>query len=173
MAATDGSTEIANRFVVIARQYCALIDSTSNIEKSELLAKIYRILPSLIGEAIRLPEIDLAENEDSRSAGEYIDKTEGFKKLYEMLKGKFGNDDIYSTVFDPTIKDNEAIHGSLADDIADIYLDLKDGLTLVDKRADSLDTAIWDWRLLFYSHWGDHAMSALRTIHSLLDEALE
>ncbi len=31
---------------------------------------------------------------------------------------------------------------------------------------------IWDWRFGFYSHWGDHATSALRTIHALLHETL-
>ena len=43
------------------------------------------------------------------------------------LKGKLGDWDLYHQVFDPT-QDDEA---SLADDIADIYSDLKEGLAFV------------------------------------------
>jgi hypothetical protein len=73
----------------------------------------------------------------------------------------------------PTSKDNEVIRGTLADDIADVYRDVKESLLLMDKNAITSELAIWNWRLLFYSHWGDHAISALRTIHNLLDEKLE
>jgi hypothetical protein len=31
---------------------------------------------------------------------------------------------------------------------------------------------LWKWRLGFYSHWGKHAIDALRTIHFLLENTL-
>lgn len=74
-------------------------------------------------------------------------------------------------VFDPT-KDREAIYGSLADDIADIYRDLKEGLVLHHSGLASPNDILWDWRLGFYSHWGKHSMDALRTIHFLLEPTL-
>ena len=70
--------------------------------------------------------------------------------------------DLYWQVFDPT-KDSEAIYGSLADDIADIYRDLKEGLD--DIHLARAEDIIWEWRLGFSSHWGKHAIDALRTIH--------
>jgi hypothetical protein len=91
--------------------------------------------------------------------------------LYSILKEKLGNWDLYSHVFDPT-RDQEAIKGSLADDIADIYRDLKKGLVCHHSDCKPPDDILCEWRLLFYSHWGDHATSALRTIHFLLEPTL-
>jgi len=41
-------------------------------------------------------------------------------------------------------RDTEAIHGSLADDIADIYRDLKDGLVLKETRRSQPEDLIWE-----------------------------
>jgi hypothetical protein len=91
--------------------------------------------------------------------------------LYSLLKDKLGNWDLYSYVFDPA-RDLEAIKGSLADDIADIYRDLKKGLVCHHSDCKPTGDILCEWRLLFYSHWGDHATSALRTIHFLLEPTL-
>ena len=53
----------------------------------------------------------------------------------------------------------------LADDIADIYRDLKEGLVLSETHQAPPENIIWNWRVLFYSHWGKHAMDALLAIH--------
>jgi hypothetical protein len=85
-----------------------------------------------------------------------------------LLKEKLGDWDSYRQVFDPT-EDTEAIFGSLADDIADIYRDLQEGLVLCEARPQD---AIWEWRLLFYSHWGKHAINALLTTHFRLQNMI-
>lgn len=53
--------------------------------------------------------------------------------------------------------------GDLSDDLLDIYRDVKRGLELWSggHRA----TAVWHWRLLLQSHWGTHAVGALRALH--------
>lgn len=71
-------------------------------------------------------------------------------------------------VFDPT-KDNEAVHGSLADDFADIYRELKEELVLNEIHQASPKQNIWNWRLGYYSRWGKHAIDALRTMHFVLE----
>lgn len=54
---------------------------------------------------------------------------EEWDRLYNSLKGKRGDGDLYWQGFDPRTN-NEAIHGSLADDIADIYRELINGIRL-------------------------------------------
>ncbi len=95
---------------------------------------------------------------------------EQWGELCSLLKEKLGDWNLYSPVFDPT-KDREAIYGSLADDIADIYRDLKEGLVLHSDLAPPNDI-LWEWRLGFYSHWGKHAIDARHTIHFLLEDTL-
>jgi len=89
---------------------------------------------------------------------------DAWRKLYGSLKEKLGDADSYWMVFDAK-KDNEAIRGSLADDIVDIYRDLQEGLVLKNKACPQ--SAIWEWRPLFDSHWGYHAMDALKAIHHI------
>lgn len=53
-------------------------------------------------------------------------------------------------VFDPRT-DNEAIHGSLSGDIADIYRDLKDGIVLKETNEVPASETIFEWRFGFTS----------------------
>lgn len=175
----DYNSEVAGRFGLIAQQFCSLVDSAVTVDKTELLVQVYRILPDLIGEAIRLPKVELGDDEDpNQEAGmrqlraKARMKEEEWGQLYNSLKEKLGEWDLYWQVFDPT-KDNEAIYGSLADDFADIYRDLKEVIDLKDSNQAPRRDIIWKWRFGFYSHWGKHAIDALRTIHFLLEERLE
>lgn len=178
MAMPDEIAQIAHRFSATANQFCSVVDSASSLGRAELLSKLYPILPALISEAIALPDVsgdDDDELEQKSKRGSFrisgLNEQE-WGKLYSFLKEKLRDWDLYHQVFDPT-EDNEAIFGSLADDIADIYRDLKDGLVFREAHQSLPDEdAIWTWRLLFYSHWGRHAMEALLTIHFRLQNAV-
>jgi hypothetical protein len=87
-----------------------------------------------------------------------------WQDLYELLTEKLGDSNLNWDVFDP-VAESEAIQASLADDIADVYRDLRNGLTLRKEDGAVPAEVVWEWRLLFDSHWGDHAISALRTVH--------
>jgi len=178
MSVAPNNAEVANRFGSVAQRFCAVVDSAPNLDKLELLVQVYRVLPQLIGEAIGLPNVELSDSESPEEertksaarAGARLSEAQ-WGQLYAFLKEKLGDWDPYWQVFDPT-KDSEAIHGSLADDIADIYRDLKEGITLSEARQALPEDNIWEWRLGFYSHWGKHAIDALLTIHFLLEETL-
>jgi hypothetical protein len=169
-------SETVQRFGALAQRYCDLIDNAAGCETMDFLLRVYRILPNLIAEAIRLPDTDpWRRNEDDDPKEEVLPNVsigvEEWKNRYESLKQKLGNSDLYWTVFDPT-KDNEVIRGTIADDLGDIYRDLKEPLLLAQIRIRP-EVVIWEWRFGFYSHWGDHAISALRTIHCLLGEGFQ
>jgi Domain of unknown function (DUF5063) len=176
MATPDEIAQIADRFSATANQFCSVVDSASGLDRTELLSKLYRILPALIGEAIGLPDVsrdDDDELEGKSKRGSFLINglsEQEWGKLYNFLKEKLGDWDLYHQVFDPT-EDSEAIFGTLADDIADIYRDLKHGLVFRETHQSLPDEdAIWTWHLLFYSHWGDHAMHALLAIHYRLQD---
>jgi Domain of unknown function (DUF5063) len=69
-------------------------------------------------------------------------------------------------MFDPYESGATPVMGSLADDAADIYRDLRGGLSLIDVDG-GLDNAVWEWQFGFEYHWGVHAASALYALHSL------
>jgi hypothetical protein len=136
------------------------------------------MLPELIAEASRLPLVSFSDDENeeqdasiSKIRAETKTKQQEWRQLYDSLREKLGDWDLYWMVFDPRT-DNEAIHSSLADDIADIYRDLKDGISLKEMNEVPVWEIIFEWRFGFTSHWGQHAVNALRTIHFLLQETL-
>jgi hypothetical protein len=178
MSTSPSNAEVAARFASVAQEFCSVIDSALNLDTIELLMQVYRILPRLIGEAINLPNMEASENESqeeeskkSQARARLRLSEAQWENLYEFLKAKLGELDLYWQVSDPS-KDHEAIHGSLADDFADIYRDLKEGLSLGEVHQVPPEANIWHWRLGYYSHWGEHAIDALRTIHFLLEEKL-
>ena len=73
--------------------------------------------------------------------------------------------DYYWTV-EPDIETYEAQRGvgSLADDLTDIYLDLKDGLNGLLAGQSERDV-VFDWRLTSWIHSGFHAVDAMVVIH--------
>ncbi len=171
------NSEIAGRFAVIANRFCTVVDSASSMERTDLLLQIYQILPKLIDEAISLPDVKLSDNGDPIEGNRpqafqanVKQSVQEWGQLYNLLKEKLGDWDRYWQVFDPT-EDDEAIFGTLADDIADIYRDLKEGLVLIESREAPPEDIIWSWRLLFYSHWGKHAIDALLAVHFRLQNA--
>jgi hypothetical protein len=171
------NAEIAGRFAAIANRFCSVVDSASSVERTDLLLQIYRILPKLIDEAISLPDVKLSDSDDAiegstqrASRANVRRSAQEWRQLYNLLKEKLGDWDRYWQVFDPT-EDHEAISGTLSDDIADIYGDLKKGLVLIEMHEVPPEDIIWNWRFLFYSHWGKHAMDALLAAHSRLQNA--
>jgi len=160
--------EAAERFGAIAQKYCGIVQSASNLERLQLLAQIYDVLPSLIDAAIHLPDTNSLEDDEVREGSADARSTrmdaDAWSALHQLLKDKLGDADLYQMIFNGA-RDNEVIQGSLADDIADIYRDLEEGLVLKDEA--SPQNAIWEWRFGFDSHWGHHAIDALKAIHDI------
>lgn len=70
----------------------------------------------------------------------------------------------YGEVFDTTrVPPEEASVGDLADDLLDIYTDIKAGLLLFGRGH--APEAVFQWRFTWGVHWGRHATSGLRAMH--------
>ena len=71
----------------------------------------------------------------------------------------------YYSVVDPlVVPAGDSMTGDLADDLADIWRDLKSGC-LVQERGD-LDQAIAEWRWSYCTHRGAHAAAAQFVLQS-------
>lgn len=158
-------------FSLVAAQFCEAVDSASSLDRVGLLSRLYEILPRLIQQGTALPSVPSSDSDDRKEIKLTRMKEAEWGRLYESLKEELEDWNLYWQVFDPT-KDSEAIRGSLADDLADVYRDVREGLHLHDPDLALQQDAIFGWRVLYYSHWGKHAIDALRTIHFLLEDTL-
>ena len=147
----------ANDFADLATRYIDVIDTPSQ-DQVEYLTRIEELLAKLVASAHDLPQVEPTTSEpDSQN----IAPPAG-------LVDALGDADIYWDVLDPTslAQTPEVTAGSLTDDLGDIYIDLKRGLQLWDSGNER--DALWEWRFRFHSHWGMHAVNALRVVHARL-----
>ncbi len=174
MEISSSETEIVEAFASLVRQFCSIIDETAELDRDEILRKIYPLLPKLMAQAIALPKIaESEEAEDAQSDDDLPEKSrwthEERRQVFKLLQDKLAGWDQYWVIFDPN-NDMDAILGSLADDLVDIYFDLKEGLALHESGQSESAQVIWEWRFSFDIHWGEHALGALRTIHFRLQD---
>ena len=64
MTTQNSETQIVESFASLVRQYSAVIDEAPKLDRAEILARIYPLLPRLIAEAIALPKIEGDEAAD-------------------------------------------------------------------------------------------------------------
>ncbi len=142
----------------IARDYCALIER-AGLGSGSWLRDLAGLLPRLHA-AIKRLEMPGADGGHSLVA-DLDARFELFSHLRELL----GERDGYWLEFDVTCEDQQ-MTGSLADDLTDIYCELKHGLRLLD-GAGGPGRALEGWRRGFRMHWGQHLLDAERHLYTL------
>ena len=153
-------------FQLLAREYCKVVASIDERKPDEFLTKIASILGKLYSAALLLPDIFPSTNRNRLSKRELAQHTKRYKHLNDLLAANLGTANSYWKVFDPPDK-KSLVSTTLSDDLADICLDLEDGLALQRSGVPRNDF-LWQWRFDFRAHWGRHAVSALTAIHHVI-----
>ena len=146
-------------FARVARRYCEWAEGEFG-EPLDELRRARLLLAELHLAAVRLPPLgDAGENEAARLSHE--EWSSFFSKFASLpLNG-------YWDVFNP-LEETQPVYNSLADDLSDIYRDVKAGLSLFD--GEHFAEAAWEWRFAFQTHWGQHLVGAQRALHEYLSE---
>jgi hypothetical protein len=160
-------------FVAVANEYCSFAENAVSFSKRDFLQKSARILPLLYYKASLLPVVDSAFEEGNEK---YVSENQ-YEFIRLAIVSKLGSHNDYQEVYDPVYRDsNEASYGSLAEDIADIYQDLKDFIMVYRVgTVEIMQEALFEIRTGFEQYWGQRLVNALRVIHSLItgDDPLE
>jgi hypothetical protein len=163
-------------FRSVAARYIAIIRDRDNYSASELLHRVHLLLAELYVVGFALPikpesayedDEDVAPETQVSKAAAVAQHTARWNSIHTALGKQIGARwNSYQEVFDPYAEPPEApVTGFLADDLADIFLDLEDGEELWARG--NFDAAVWEWRFGFESHWGEHVTGALRAIRTL------
>lgn len=144
-------------FAHTSREFCAIVD-TSPLDASATLTALLRLLLAAHDLPSATPTFD---DTSTTHAGITADTARIVTNVHDSL----GSAERYLVVFDPH-HDDEPCSGSLADDLGDIYRDVRRGLDLFDREAPA--DAAWEWRFAFETHWGNHATDAVRVLHRLV-----
>jgi len=156
-------TPQTEQMVEVAQQYCELIEHAADCcpPSERWLGSVASLLPR-INAAVTALDADLAS--ECTLSPDLESRFELFSRLYSLL----GELDSYWLEFD-MLDDDVCKSGSLADDLTDIYCELKSGLDLV--RSGNHDVAelkaVASWRESYRAHWGRHLMDAQRHLIDL------
>ncbi len=147
----------AAELLSLARRYCSVIESLDDGNRQRL-GQLNQILPRLHAAMAAVP---------SREEGffdPHVDLDQRFE-LFSRLRRLLGDLDGYWMEYDVT-PDRQEMSGSLADDLTDIYCELKQGLQGLGDSDDAGRT-VGRWRTGFCKHWGQHVVDAERHLYAL------
>ena len=154
------------RLTAVAREYCDFIESVDAARLGQerqgsvaLVGHLSRLLPRLHA-AIAV----LGDAENARGFDDEIDLERRFD-LYSRLHELLGEMDAYWMEFD-VARDGQEKSGSLADDLTDIYWELKVGLQHLRDEADLAHT-LRSWGAGYRLNWGQHLVDAERHLYEL------
>lgn len=147
-------SEAITAFAAAAERYCAWAEGEASAPRDDaragrlLVAELYR-------RALDLPATEGSDR--------VVPAVDGHERVYRRFGSLPFN--YYSECFDPLIVPaEEPVVADLADDLADIWRDVKTGLVLF--RHGDGDEAAWQWRFMLESHWAHHASAALYALQA-------
>lgn len=148
-----------------ATRYCELIEREGVGAGPELAEQLRLAVAELLVAACGLPSVEPDSDRDVPDVSH-----QEWHRIYQELGPRLDGDYYWSArplPFDPERGEPEPTTGSLCDDLADIWKDLTAGLRAREARMTDNDV-LWHWKSSFESHWGQHAVDALRVLHALM-----
>ncbi|MFP4107288.1 MAG: DUF5063 domain-containing protein [Phycisphaerae bacterium] len=168
---TPEQREHLDRFAAEAKEFCRFIDSLGAQDQAsrseEPYHDLHRMLSKMAATAVDIPWGQSPEGSRSVDRPGY----DGWQDLMGKLAEAFEPELEQAKRLERDDVDPDLAHRmfTLADDIADIYNDLRYGLQLywLDNEA-AVDDAAWQWRWSYESHWGEHMFRALQSMHEMI-----
>lgn len=153
-------------FVAVANEYCKYAEHASELKGDEMLKILQRILPLMYLKASLLPALEPFFEDGNEK---FV--TEGdWNTIHDILREKFGTANDYPEVFDERFNESETpVQSSLAENMADIYQDMKNFLLLYQTGTkEVMNDALWECRMNFGNYWGQKLVNAMRAIHKFI-----
>jgi hypothetical protein len=153
-------------FVAVANELCSFLEQASGFSRPDFVDKTRKILPLLYYKAALLPRTGPVLDEGT----EKFVSEEDWHAVHDAILNKLGRFNDYPEVFDPVVKDTEdLVGGSIAENLADIYQDLRDFVMLYRMgTVELMNDALWECTQHFEQGWGQKLLNSLRALHNLI-----
>lgn len=152
-------------FVTVANEFCKYLENSGPVSLTEFVNTTHRVLPLLYLKATLLPVIE----ESYEEFNEKFVTEDDYNFIQNNLLKKFGRFNTYDEIFDPLRQENdEPAQLSIAENIADVYQDLKDFLMQYRTGTNEImQNAVWECRQAFEQYWGQRIVNVMRVLHHL------
>ncbi len=147
--------------ITVANEYCLFFEQSEKYKRQDILTYFQKVAPLLYLKGTTLPAVQVT---DTEVAERYVTE-EQWEAIFKNLREQFAEVDVYFT----HDHNHDSVETSLADNMADIYQDMKDFVMLYQKNtAPARQNAVEHLRNLFHWHWGPVLLSALGAVHQIL-----
>lgn len=144
--------------LTVANEYCLFFERAENFQPGEIMGYFRKIAPLLYLKGSTLPGLEVSDE----SLNERFVTEEQWETVFKTLRDKFGAEDVYFTLD----LNNDSKEASLADNMADIYQDMKDFIMLYQKGTlHARENAVAQLQELMAVHWGVILLDALKASH--------
>jgi len=151
--------------LTVANDFCSFLEKAGDSGREKLLIYLQRVLPLIYIKASLLPEVEV---EDEDAIEHYVTEAE-WEEMFNTLRSGFGEDDLFYFIDLHEQSHQDAVRGSLAESITDLYQDLKDFVLLYQKPLTAFrQNAVMECKRLFANRYGYRIVNAHAAIHYLL-----
>jgi len=151
--------------LTVANDFTLFIEKAEDYTRDQILIYLQRVLPVIYLKASLLPEIQVTDDD----AIEHYVTEEQWGALFNMIRIKLGQEDIFYFIDLHEKTQHDTIRASIAEGITDIYQDLKDFLLLIQKPQIAFqENAVKECRHLFETRYGYKLVNCHSAIHYLL-----
>lgn len=141
--------EAFNRFVRAAEQYCQLVEETGpTLDRHDFIWALRMALAEALAAGYALPEVEPSTEEPLKSRD-----LEDWKAVYLRVQVQIEE-----------LPEAPETTLATADDLTDVWKDLREGLDGLASSARWEDVS-WEWKFSLQTHWGTHAEDALVALH--------
>lgn len=159
------SSKNVMEMLTVANEYCHFIEKAHEYETKDILEYLQKVFSLLYLKGTLIPIVEVQVPE----ANERFVTEQTWESIFNELRNKFKPNDEFWVMDHIDFKDNEPVKVSLADNLTDIYQDLKDFVLLYAKGTDAAkENAVHDCRIFFQSHWGYRLVQSQKYIHHML-----
>jgi len=148
--------------ITVAHEFCLFMEKVDSYTQPDILNYFQKIIPLLYLKGSLLPDIEVADDS-------YVERyvtAENWEIVFNDLRNKLKPHDEYWVL--EFSDDTEATKANIADNLTDVYQDLKDFIILYTKNTQTArENAVQECKTLFENHWGMRLINALRAIHQL------
>ncbi|NQV02468.1 MAG: DUF5063 domain-containing protein [Bacteroidia bacterium] len=164
-----GSDVLKSKHVIemlmVANDFTLFIEKAEEYSREQIITYLQKIFPVIYLKASLLPDIKVSDEE----AIEHYITEENWESVFNTIHAKLGQEDIYYYIDLNERTQQDAIRASIAENIADIYQDLKDFILLFQKPIQTFqENAVKECKHLFQNRYGYHLVNCLTAIHYII-----
>ena len=152
--------------ITVANEFCSFLEHSEEMETSDFLGRLQKLLPLLYLKASLLPEFEMEADDELEK---YVNELD-YNLIQQKVLHHTGAGDDYQEVFLSGMQFSEsALTASISENMADIYQDMKDlvmSFRTLDEEVMAL--ALSESQNNFAHLWGQKLVNSLRAIHNLI-----